>query len=124
MAHPTGVQLQFLAWLTVDHRQCGRMGGEAQFQNRETTQSGVADEDALAPEKLADLGQPHPCLQSAANEISVLLAQAPAVSPGPASSRLKLCHQRGRQLFGESGGTLLLFNPHSPAAFTYRRTGF
>jgi len=102
--HPARVELDLLAGATVSERDCWRGAPPAELLQSEAPQRGVTDHHALAPEQLADLGQPHVGAQVPLDDAAVGRAGGPALAMR-ARARLDGADDRGEQAVVQLVGT-------------------
>jgi hypothetical protein len=81
--------LEFLPRVAIEHG--NRRGGLAklQLEHREAIQRGIGDRHALPPKQFANLGQPEPVGEPAANRLALRLTLGPAVTARASANGLQ-----------------------------------
>jgi hypothetical protein len=103
--HPARVELDLFAGTTVGDRNGRRGAAKAELGEGEAAERSIADGDALAPEQLADLGQPHIGAQEPLDNVPLGGAHGPAVAMRAPRPRLDRADHGGQQAVVQLIGT-------------------
>ncbi len=104
---PTGIDLQLVAGIAVEHRDRRGASTETQLGHGETMERRVRDIDPVADQQLAHLRQPQAVCEPTLDPAPCIQTPRPRNSTLPIGPRVQCRHDDGQPLLGQCRGPVL-----------------